>query len=82
MCLRRLESLEHQSEQVMKALSDVRDVGGLRDDATKERFTNIDKTLRDIQRGVQLVRDKQVCLSSYVYPSYPTARTRSAHALL
>lgn len=45
----------------MKALSDVRDVDGLRDDATNERFSAIDKTLRDIQRGVQLVRDKQVC---------------------
>lgn len=59
--IRRLESLEHQSEQVMKALSDARDVDGLRDDASKERFSAIDKTLRDIQRGVQLVRDKQVC---------------------
>lgn len=44
----------------MKALSDIRDVDGLRDDATKERFNTVDKTLRDIQRGVQLVRDKQV----------------------
>jgi hypothetical protein len=66
--IRRLESLEHQSEQVMKALSDVRDVGGLRDDATKERFASIDKTLRDIQRGVQLVRDKQVCLNNGLTP--------------
>ena len=63
--IRRLESLEHQSEQVMKAMSDVRDVGGLREDATKERFTSIDKTLRDIQRGIQLVRDKQVGLIPY-----------------
>lgn len=68
MGIRRLESLEHQSEQVMKALSDVRDVGGLRDDATKERFASIDKTLRDIQRGVQLVRDKQVCLNNGLTP--------------
>lgn len=44
----------------MRALSDIRDVEGLRDDATKERFNALDKTLRDIQRGVQLVRDKQV----------------------
>jgi hypothetical protein len=44
----------------MRALSDVRDVEGFRDDAAKERFNSIDKALRDIQRGVQLVRDKQV----------------------
>lgn len=32
---------------------------GLREDANKERFIGVEKTLRDIQRGVQLIRDKQ-----------------------
>ena len=41
-------------------LAEVQKVEGLREDAMKERFSAMDKTLRDVHRGVQIVRDKQV----------------------
>ena len=34
-------------------------VAGLRDDAGKERFGALEKTLREIHRSVQIVRDRQ-----------------------
>ena len=57
---RRLESLENRTEQVSSMLADVQKVEGLREDAMKERFSSLERTLRDIHRGVQIVRDKQV----------------------
>lgn len=59
MC-RRLESVEHQTEQLGTAVADSREVDGLREDAFKDRLTGIDKSIRDVSRNVQLVRDKQV----------------------
>ena len=41
-------------------LADIQKVEGLREDAKKERFSSMEKTLRDVHRGVQIVRDKQV----------------------
>ena len=57
---RRLESLENQTERLGRAISDARDVDCVREEGLKERFNSLDKGLRDISRGVQLVRDKQV----------------------
>lgn len=57
---RRLESVEHQTEQLGRAVADSREVDGLREDAFKDRLTGIDKSIRDVSRNVQLVRDKQV----------------------
>lgn len=45
-------------------LADIQKVEGLREDAVKERFSSMEKTLRDVHRGVQIVRDKQVGTSS------------------
>lgn len=57
---RRLESVENQTEQLGRAVADSREVDGLREDAFKDRLTAIDKSIRDVSRNVQLVRDKQV----------------------
>lgn len=57
---RRLESVEHQTEQLGRAVADSREVDGQREDAFKDRLTAIDKSIRDVSRNVQLVRDKQV----------------------
>jgi hypothetical protein len=42
-------------------LADIQKVEGLREDAMKERFSSMEKTLRDVHRGVQMIRDKQAC---------------------
>ena len=57
---RRLESVEHQTEQLGRAVADSREVDGLREDAFKDRLTAIDKSVREVSRNIQLVRDKQV----------------------
>ena len=67
---RRLELLENRTEQVSSMLADIQKVEGLREDAMKERFSSMEKTLRDVHRGVQIVRDKQVwhkLCSSYCF---------------
>ena len=57
---RRLESVENQTEQLGRASAGAQEVGGLREDAFKERLTAIEKGIRDVSRNVQLVRDRQV----------------------
>lgn len=61
MC-RRLENLENQSEQLGRAVADVREVEGVREDALKSRLTAIEKGVSSVTRNVQLIRDKQVQL--------------------
>ena len=41
-------------------MADVREVEGVREESLKLRLTSVDKGLRDVTRGVQLIRDKQV----------------------
>ena len=41
-------------------MSEIQEVAGARADAVKGRLHSIEKGLREVQRGVQLVRDKQV----------------------
>ena len=41
-------------------MADVREVEGLREESLKLRLNTLDKGMRDITRGVQLIRDKQV----------------------
>ena len=60
MACRRLENLENQSEQLGRAVADVREVEGVREDSLKSRLTAIDKGLSAVTRNVQLIRDKQV----------------------
>lgn len=57
---RRLESLENRTEQISQVVADIQAVSGLRDDAAKERLGALEKTLREVHRGVQIIRDKQV----------------------
>lgn len=57
---RRMESVENQVEQLGRSLADMRGVEGLREESLKERFLAVEKSLRDVNRGVQLIRDKQV----------------------
>ncbi len=57
---RRLGSLESRTEQIGQVVADIQQVSGLREDATKERLTGMEKALREIQRNVQIIRDKQV----------------------
>jgi hypothetical protein len=59
---RRMDSVENQVEQLGRSLADMRGVEGLREETLKERFLAMEKTLRDVNRGVQLIRDKQVGL--------------------
>lgn len=57
---RRMESVENQVEQLGRSLADMRGVEGLREESMKERFIAVEKSLRDVHRGVQMIRDKQV----------------------
>ena len=41
-------------------MADSREVDGLREDAFKDRLTAINKSICDVSRSVQLVRDAQV----------------------
>eukprot|EP00884_Botryococcus_braunii_P013663 jgi/Botrbrau1/22298/Bobra.0138s0050.1 len=56
---RRMDSVENQVEQLGRSLADMRGVEGLREESLKERFFSMEKTLRDVSRGIQLIRDKQ-----------------------
>ena len=60
-CRRRLESVENQTEQLGQAAAGAKDIGQLKEDSLKDRLTSIEKSLRDVGRNVQLVRDRQVC---------------------
>lgn len=55
-----MDSVENQVEQLGRSLADMRGVEGLREESLKERFLSMEKALRDVNRGVQLIRDKQV----------------------
>jgi hypothetical protein len=57
---RRLSNLENRTEQMSQVVADIQQVSGLRDDAHKERLGALEKTLREVHRGVQIIRDKQV----------------------
>lgn len=57
---RRLENIENRTEQLSEAVADGQQVDKLREEALKERLTGIDKSVRDVSRGVQVIRDKQV----------------------
>ena len=59
---RRLESLENQTEQVARGVAEIQEVSGARAEAVKGRLSGLEKSLREVQRGVQLIRDKQVSL--------------------
>lgn len=52
--------MENQTEQLGRASADAREVDGLREDAFKERLTAIEKSMRDVSRNVQIVKDRQV----------------------
>lgn len=41
-------------------MADGQQVDKLREEALKERLTGIDKSVREVSRGVQVIRDKQV----------------------
>ncbi len=57
---RRLETLETRTEEVAQAVADGRQEGTSREEAGREHFDSLEKGLREVQRGVQLIRDKQV----------------------
>ncbi len=61
---RRLESLENQIEQLGSAAADGHETDTVRENAFKERFTSLDKAVREVSRSVQLVRDKQELLAA------------------
>ena len=61
---RRLESLENQVEQLGSAAADRHETDTVRENAFKERFTSLDKAVREVSRSVQLVRDKQELLAA------------------
>ncbi|EFN57399.1 hypothetical protein CHLNCDRAFT_142823 [Chlorella variabilis] len=56
---RRLESLENRTEHICQVVTDLQSVAGLREDAAKERLGGLEKTLREVHRSVQIIRDKQ-----------------------
>jgi len=56
--LHRLEALENRTEQMQEIISDIQQVTTVREDAARERAATAEKTLRDIQRNVQIVRDR------------------------
>ena len=59
-----MESIENQVEQLGTGAADAKDVGAVKDEALKERLTHIERSIRDVSRNVQLVRDRQVALAS------------------
>lgn len=59
-----MESLETQTERLSRAVSDAGEAEGLREGAVKASFAAVTQDLRDIQRSVQLVRDKQELLEA------------------
>lgn len=61
---RRLTTIESRCETIDQAVVDLREVGSVRDETVKERLQSIERQLREIFRGVQLIRDKQVCMST------------------
>ena len=56
---RRLEALESRTEQACGSLAELQAVGALREDASRERLGGVEKTLREVHRLVQIIRDKQ-----------------------
>ena len=60
---RRLETIEQRTEQLTDALAEGHQIDKLREDALKERLTGLDKSVREVGRGVQAIKDKQVSLS-------------------
>ena len=57
---RRLETLETKTEEVAQAVAEGRQEGTSREEAGREQLDSLEKGLREVQRGVQLIRDKQV----------------------
>lgn len=53
-----MEALENRTEQMQEIISDIQQVTTVREDAARERAATAEKTLRDIQRNVQIVRDR------------------------
>lgn len=58
---RRLGALESRMEHASQALQELQEVGSFRDETIKERLTGVEKSLREVHRCVQIIRDKQVC---------------------
>lgn len=56
---RRLGSLESSCEQITEKLSDLEDAGLERDKDLKSRLGELGAATRELQRGVQLLRDRQ-----------------------
>lgn len=76
---RRLTTIESRCETIDQAVVDLREVGSVRDETVKERLQSIERQLREIFRGVQLIRDKQVgCWwAVHAYGVYPTYQERT-----
>ena len=75
-----MESVENQTEQLGQAAADAKDIGQLKEDSLKDRLTSIEKSLRDVGRNVQLVRDRQVCdADSSIFNLHLDASTAYKH---
>lgn len=56
----RLEGLESKAESLGQSLAEFKQVETVREEGQRERFNAVDKSLKEVSRGIQLVRDKQV----------------------
>ena len=66
---RRLDRLEGQTSRISDQLQDLSDVRAGDEGTHAQRFDAIFTSLRDVQRGVQVVRDKQVASSCWYLQS-------------
>ena len=57
---RRLDRLEGQTSRIFEQLQDFAEARAMEEGTHAQRFDAIFTSLRDVQRGVQVVRDKQV----------------------
>ena len=59
---RRLEQVESQTSRISNQLQELSEARVVDEGTQAQRFDAIFSSLRDVQRGVQVVRDKQVHL--------------------
>lgn len=75
---RRLDSLEGQTSRIFEQLQGLSEARAVDEGTHAQRFDAIFTSLRDVQRGVQVVRDKQVVLPSGLSTTWNRLSSTSA----
>ncbi len=64
--IRRLEALEDRTEALNQLVLDLGKSVEANTHAGQEQNASIERSFRELARGVQLIRDKQVCSAGYI----------------